>query len=109
MGVAYSLGGDLSVIRHVSMARRRVIAVLCVVTGLALYFSGDILRSHYITSRPTEVDIAAGRTHELNNHGYVVYLTVQEWTTVNGLLIVGIVSAFAGILVGLGTRERNRQ
>jgi hypothetical protein len=57
------------------------------------------LSFYYIPHIPTTPDPATGRTHPLNNHGYITYLNHKQWqahvTFLALALVFGIVFALA--------------
>jgi hypothetical protein len=53
----------------------KVISIVCVVGFFATFFFGI---SFYYRGFPGRPQPALGRTHPINNHGFLLYLTKQE-------------------------------
>ena len=88
----------------------RVIFVICVIGSFASFFFGI---SFYYRDFPSRLQPELGRTHPINNHGFLLYLSKQEEfeqtlsfvlagvLTVSFAIVDRLVDPFAGVFYGV--------
>ena len=81
--------------RHVLW--RVAVYVLWVCSMIAFY--GAV--SYVYVKAPAVPDPATGRIYPLTNHGYVTYLTVEEWVTQGRLFFVFGATAAIALIIDL--------
>jgi hypothetical protein len=77
-----------------------VIARTLLLSALAVWFFHLYVFLQYDGSRPRVPDVASGRVLEQNNHGHVVYLTVEEQGKLGNIAILAGVLVVTGIAIG---------
>jgi hypothetical protein len=79
----------------------KIIAGLLMYSGLATWFLYIYVFLKYDGTRSRVPDVASGRVLEQNNHGHVVYLTVEEQGRLGNITILACVLFVTGILIGI--------
>lgn len=80
------------------------------VAALLLIFANVGLWYKYAQTRPISPDASVGRTHALNTHGRIVYLTLAEQLKLLGLqssAVLCVAASMVAYLVNHNTTERS--
>lgn len=77
--------------------------------GAFLFLCFVCLSVYYGFSRPTTEQPGVGRTHPLDVHGHVAYLTYREIFTLHILQVTGIGLFFVGAMVALVIKMQERR
>jgi hypothetical protein len=85
------------------------VGIAVIVIGAATFFGGILLALEYDKTRPTEPVYEEGRTHQLDNHGHVVFLTENEHLLVDSLLIGGWLVAVGGSAIYTYSKRLNKR
>jgi hypothetical protein len=83
-----------------------IVSLILFIAGVVLFFGG---LSFYFMDFPPRPDPGTGRTYELNNHGYVKYLTRREWLVHNGSMVIGLLSIGSAYVLEKQARRRKRR
>lgn len=76
----------------------RVLQIAVIVLSVTSFILFGWSGSYYVTT-PTHSDVTQGRTHPLNNHGFIHYLTDREWHLYIWLDVASAVAFFTGLFL----------
>jgi hypothetical protein len=88
------------------MLTRKVVFVAAI--GLAAFVASFVFHDHLMHISPTAPNPATHQVHELNQHGYLFYITSRQYFTFFTLLLGGWGLIFVAVVLNQLAKRRHK-